>query len=156
MQRDTFSYETIGEGELAINQFTQDKTHITQSYSDFRKTFGNSMTIQLGSNTQYIRVAYRYTMDCDNLQLEYGKIRTTYEPNITTPTKDITIPKGSKVTEPTLLTGQKTIQRTLMETEELHIMLQCLEMKLLHTSQSVRKQIIFLLDGTLLQQMKTY
>ena len=70
-----FSYQTQGKGQIELVEYDKNQNilggeapSITQKYT---KTISN--------NTKFVRVGYRNDLICDNLQLEYGNNRTTYE-----------------------------------------------------------------------------
>lgn len=72
-----FSYQTQGSGQIELVEYDKNQNilggeapSITQKYT---KTISN--------NTKFVRVGYRNDLTCDNLQLEYGSNRTTYEPH---------------------------------------------------------------------------
>ena len=72
-----FSYQTQGKGQIELVEYDKNQNilggeapSITQKYT---KTISN--------NTKFVRVGYRNDLTCDNLQLEYGSNRTTYEPH---------------------------------------------------------------------------
>jgi len=72
-----FSYQTQGNGQIELVEYDKNQNilggeapGITQKYT---KTISN--------NTKFVRVGYRNDLTCDNLQLEYGSNRTTYEPH---------------------------------------------------------------------------
>ncbi len=72
-----FSYQTQGRGQIELIEYDKNQNilggeapSITQKYT---KTISN--------NTKFVRVGYRNDLTCDNLQLEYGSNRTTYEPH---------------------------------------------------------------------------
>ena len=71
-----WSYETVGAGQLTINEFNDAKSFIKQTYADYRNNNGNELVVTLSNDTSYVRVGYRNDLTCDNLVLEYGNKRS--------------------------------------------------------------------------------
>ena len=71
-----WSYETVGAGQLTINEFNDAKSFIKQTYADYRNNNGNELVVTLSNDTSYVRVGYRNNLTCDNLVLEYGNKRS--------------------------------------------------------------------------------
>ena len=71
-----WSYETVGAGQLTINEFNDAKSFIKQTFADYRNNNGNELVVTLSNDTSYVRVGYRNNLTCDNLVLEYGNKRS--------------------------------------------------------------------------------
>ncbi len=75
-----FSYETIGNGELAISEYDVNKTFLKQIYNSFSSNYNNKIVINTLSNTKFVRLSSRNDKENEKFQLEYGTTRTNYEP----------------------------------------------------------------------------
>ena len=73
-----WSYETVGAGQLTINEFNDAESFIKQTSADYRNNNGNELVVTLLNDTSYVRVGYRNNLTCDNLVLEYGNKRSGF------------------------------------------------------------------------------
>lgn len=73
-----WSYETVGAGQLTINEFNDAKSFIKQTSANYRNNNGNELVVTLLNDTSYVRVGYRNNLTCDNLVLEYGNKRSGF------------------------------------------------------------------------------
>ena len=75
-----FSYETIGNGELAISEYDVNKTFLKQTYKSFSSNYNNKIVINTMSNTKFVRLSSRNDRGNEDFMLEYGTTRSSYEP----------------------------------------------------------------------------